>query len=135
VTALRTHLAAVLAAVAIGACGKSAAEKAIDQVSDECWGLVASGKTLGDAGALLASGFPVGPTCADNLAPLQSDSCGPASAQHPICELSWIWRLNDPSACNGGCCICVVHATKASVDANQSTAPVCASEFLRGQPC
>jgi hypothetical protein len=125
--------AAALALAVIGGCGKSAAEKAMDQVSADCLGLI--GKSVGEAGALLQSGVALQPVCAPNLAPLPSDTCGPASAQNPLCEIFWVWQVSDSSACNGGCCVCVVRTPQASFDANNTTAPVCASNFLRGESC
>lgn len=129
---VRSGLAAA-AALALGACGTSSEQKAFDQLSATCRAQV--GATYASAAAALQGGVPVGPLCSATLLAMpEGDSCGAASAGNEVCQVLYYWFSADPGVCQGGACACELRLLKSTLDAQQGAAPVCAAQFLRGQP-
>ncbi len=124
---------AAAALLALGACGSSSEQKAFDQLASTCTAQV--GATYASAAAALQGGYPVGPLCSATLLPISSaDTCGAASAESEVCQVLYYWFSQDPSACQGGYCVCELRLLKSTLDAQQGAAPVCAARFVRGQP-
>jgi hypothetical protein len=144
------RLAAVVACVVALACGKSRQEHAFEEIQSICNGLVAQGATLSQAdqetgiGSAIASGVgaasnilcPSGSTLLTSL----GGTCPPQSTANPECAVLFEWQSTDPGLCDpqGGCCFfCELRFMKGSIttsDGGAST-PICATRWLKGQPC
>jgi hypothetical protein len=110
----------------------------------QCAAAAANGWTLDQAQLAfssrdLESATPVCSADVGNLPPPAADTCGPASAATPVCELFWEWQATDSALCDlpvGGCCLlCEVRVKRADFDAQGGKAVICASRAAQGQVC
>lgn len=130
---VRATPSAVLAALALAACGPSPEERTMDRLEEKC--VRQLGGTYASAELALLGGYPVGPRCTAALAPLPADdTCGAASADREVCRVQYYWFSSDPVACQGGACVCELRLVKADLQSLQGGATVCAARFLRGVP-
>jgi hypothetical protein len=142
---VRTRLVALAPALLllVAACGQSKQAKLFAEIESLCDSAVASGWTLAQAeielrGADVRSALPVCSATTGNLPPPNTDSCGTASAENPVCSVFFEWVASDSSLCNpgGGCCLlCEVRVKKTDLDAKGGNAPLCASRGAQGQFC
>jgi len=134
------RLAALLAAAALSGCGRSPSHRAIEELSGRCGAQL--GVTYAEAQAALSDAtLMVEPACSATLLsmcegppPCGNDSCGDASAADELCQVLWYWLPGDPTACQGGYCVCELRLEETALDAEQGSAPICAARFLEGQP-
>ncbi len=122
-----------MAALALGACGRSPEERTFDALSARCTAQL--GALADHAEAALQGGYSVGPLCSATLLPMSgTDACGATSPGNEVCQVLYYWFSADAAACQGGRCVCELRLLKSTLAAGQREATVCAARFLRGQP-
>lgn len=137
----RSSSAAVLAGgLLLAGCGKSAEAKLLDQLGGECNALVTSHASLREADIDFRGAYPnvAGPDCIADLLPLPAnDTCAPASAATPVCQVQYAYYATDPALCSAGYCwyVCEVRTMQADLQAalnasDLSLAPICASRWI-----
>lgn len=130
----RPILALSAAALLAGAaCGPTSEERVMDGRAARCADLL--GAAYEEAQDALQGGYPLGPICAAELAPLpDGDSCGAATAEDEVCQVFYHWFSADPGECPGGACTCELRLRGADLDSRQGLAEICGVRFLHGGP-
>jgi hypothetical protein len=131
--ASRASIVALAAAALLAgaACGATSEERVMDERAARCTSLL--GASYGEAQDALQGGYPLGPLCAAELAPLpDGDSCGAATAEDEVCQVFYRWFSTDPGECPGGACTCELRLRRADLETRQDLAGICGVRFVRG---